>query len=58
MPNLLLFIDEYRFLVHPVVMGTGKRFFTDGMATTKLKPVKSDALSNGVFLHCYQPTRD
>ena len=32
-------IDEYRFLVHPIIMGEGKRFFTDGMATTKLELV-------------------
>src|SRR2546421_1814309 len=23
-------IDEYRFLVHPIIMGRGKRFFKDG----------------------------
>jgi dihydrofolate reductase len=29
-------IDEYRFLVLPVIMGAGKRFFKDGMKITKL----------------------
>jgi len=24
-------IDEYRFLVHPIIMGSGKRFFKDWM---------------------------
>jgi dihydrofolate reductase len=47
-------IDEYHFLVHPVIMGEGKRFFTDGMATTKLELVKSERLDLGVTLHCYR----
>jgi dihydrofolate reductase len=29
--------DEYRLLVHPIIMGSGKRAFKDGMATTTLK---------------------
>jgi dihydrofolate reductase len=27
-------IDEYRFLVHPIIMGRGKRFFKDGHTAT------------------------
>src|SRR6266568_8982994 len=30
-------IDEYRLLVHPIIMGSGKRLFKDGMVTTRLK---------------------
>jgi dihydrofolate reductase len=48
-------IDEYRFLVHPVIMGSGKRFFKDGMHTTGLKLVKTQTLDKGVILLCYQP---
>ena len=48
-------IDEYRFLVHPIVMGSGKRFFKDGMQITRLKLVKTKTLSLGVMLLCYQP---
>jgi dihydrofolate reductase len=51
-------IDEYRFLVHPIVMGSGKRFFKDGMAATKLKLVRTKTLSVGVVLLCYQPARN
>ncbi|HMB93684.1 MAG TPA: dihydrofolate reductase family protein [Rhodothermales bacterium] len=47
-------IDEYRFLVHPIIMGSGKRFFKDGMPTTGLKLVKTEALDLGVMLHCYR----
>jgi dihydrofolate reductase len=50
-------IDEYRFLVHPVLMGSGKRFFKDGMHTTGMKLVKTQTLDSGVILLCYQPAK-
>jgi dihydrofolate reductase len=48
-------IDEYRFLVHPIIIGSGKRFFKDGMQTAGLKIVKTETLDKGVVLQCYQP---
>ena len=50
-------IDEYRFLVHPIIMGSGKRFFKDGMDTTRLKLVKTNTFSLGVVLLCYKPVK-
>jgi len=50
-------IDEYRFLVHPVIMGSGKRFFKDGMHAAGLKLVKTKTLDLGVILLCYQPAK-
>ncbi len=50
-------IDEYRFLVYPVIMGGGKRFFTEGTDTTKLKLVKTQNLPSGVVLLCYEPAK-
>lgn len=47
-------IDEYRFLVHPILVGSGKRFFKDGMQTPRLKPVKTKTLDLGVMLLCYR----
>jgi len=49
-------IDEYKLLVHPSVMGCGKRFFKEGMGITKLKLVESKPLSLGVVLLRYEPT--
>jgi len=43
-------IDEYRFLVQPIVMGRGRRFFIDGMPQTKLRLVESKTLSLGSLL--------
>jgi dihydrofolate reductase len=50
-------IDEYRFLVQPMVMGSGKRFSTDEMPATRLKLVESHPLSLGVLALTYQPDR-
>ena len=48
-------IDEYRFLVHPIIAGSGKRFFADRLVATKLKLVKTKTLQLGVTLDCFQP---
>jgi dihydrofolate reductase len=50
-------IDEYRFLVQPIVMGKGRRFFTDGIPQTKLRLVESQTLSLGVLALTYQPDK-
>jgi dihydrofolate reductase len=49
-------IDEFRFLVHPIVLGPGRRFFAEGMPTTRLDLVRSEALDLGVVELCYQPS--
>lgn len=50
-------IDEYRLLVHPAIVGSGKCFFKDGMGLTKLKLVESKPLSLGVLALTYEPTK-
>jgi dihydrofolate reductase len=50
-------VDEYRFLVHPIMMGSGKRFFTEGMATKKLKVLEAETLDMGVVAHRYETTK-
>ena len=47
-------IDEYRFLVHPVIVGSGKRFFKEGIAAP-LQLVEAKPFSSGVVLLRYQP---
>ena len=40
-------VDELHLLVHPIVVGTGKRMFTEG-ATVPLKLIDSQTFSTGV----------
>lgn len=48
-------IDEYRIMVHPVVLGSGRRLFSDGSARTVLKLVDTKTFSSGVVVLVYQP---
>jgi len=47
-------IDEFRFLIHPVIVGSGKRFFKDGMNTSGMELTKTQPIDKGVVLLCYQ----
>jgi len=47
-------VDDYRLLVYPVVLGSGKRLFQNGGKTT-LKLVETRAFPSGVVLLHYQP---
>jgi len=50
-------VDEYRFLVHPVIAGKGKRFFKEGMNVPGLKIMKTKTMEKGVVLYCYEPVK-
>jgi dihydrofolate reductase len=50
-------VDEYSFLVYPVVLGSGKRVFPDGLRVN-LQLVESKPFPSGVVLMRYQPKRD
>jgi dihydrofolate reductase len=47
-------IDEYRLMLHPVVLGSGKRLFADGVLAA-LQLVEAKPFSSGVLLLRYQP---
>ena len=47
-------IDEYRLMVHPLVLGTGKRLFGDGFPLSRLALVNTLALSSGVLVNTYR----
>src|SRR5437763_16930610 len=51
-------IDEYRLMVFPVVLGSGKRLFPDGDEKKALKLVASKTIPSGVVVLTYQPSRD
>ncbi|HUQ37099.1 MAG TPA: dihydrofolate reductase family protein [Aestuariivirga sp.] len=50
-------VDEFRFLVHPVIIGRGKPFFKDGMRTKGLELVSTKTLALGVMSLTYKPIK-
>ena len=49
-------VDEYRLMVFPVLLGSGKRLFREGSDTTSLRLVEARPVgSDGVLLLTYQP---
>jgi dihydrofolate reductase len=47
--------DEILLLVFPVLLGTGKRFFSDGTPPREFKLVSSKAVASGVIISTYKP---
>ena len=48
-------LDELTLMVHPVVVGSGKRLFKEGRELKRLRLVDSQTTSTGVVLLTYQP---
>jgi dihydrofolate reductase len=48
-------IDEYRLWIFPVLVGTGKRLFADGVVPASLELVTSSVSSTGVVIGTYRP---
>jgi dihydrofolate reductase len=48
-------VDQYVLLVHPLVLGSGRRLFPDGCAPATLRLVKSVPTTTGVIIATYQP---
>jgi dihydrofolate reductase len=47
--------DEVMLLTYPVLLGKGKRFFSDGTPARELALVSSKAGSSGVIVNIYKP---
>jgi hypothetical protein len=48
-------IDEYRIMVFPVLLGSGKRLFKDASNTTHLELVDTRTFESGVTVLTYRP---
>jgi dihydrofolate reductase len=47
-------VDEYRLMIHPIVVGGGKRLFRDGNPLARLTVVDSKTTSKGVAILTYR----
>ena len=48
-------VDEVVLFVYPVLLGRGKRFFSDSADPRKLALVSTKATSTGVLVNVYRP---
>jgi dihydrofolate reductase len=49
-------IDEYVLLIHPLVLGEGRRLFSEGVPPAYLKLASTKTTDKGVIAATYQPT--
>ena len=47
-------VDEYRLAVYPLVLGSGKKLFSDGFALARLSLLESCTLRSGVVVNTYR----
>ena len=48
-------VDEYRLMVHPIVLGSGKKLFRDGATATPMHLVDAKVSTSGLVLLSYRP---
>jgi dihydrofolate reductase len=48
-------VDEYVLLIHPLVLGSGRRLFPDGGSAASLRLVDTKTTTTGVVIATYQP---
>lgn len=47
-------VDEYRLMVYPILLGTGKKLFRDGIAHATLQLTGNRVLASGVVITTYR----
>jgi dihydrofolate reductase len=48
-------VDEYRLMLHPIVLGGGKKLFEDENQTKTLKLVGAKPFTSGIVILTYHP---
>lgn len=49
-------VDRYVLLIHPLVLGSGRHFFTDGGAFAAFHLVSAKGTPSGVVVATYEPS--
>ena len=50
-------VDEYQLIIHPLILGSGRRLFADGGRRSALKLVGAKPTTTGVIIATYRPAR-
>jgi dihydrofolate reductase len=50
-------VDEYRLMLHPIVLGRGKRLFENENQTKTLKLVETKPFASGIVVLTYHPAQ-
>jgi dihydrofolate reductase len=48
-------VDLFRLMTYPVVLGSGRRLFNDGLLPTTMRPVEVTVTDLGIVLGTYEP---
>ena len=48
-------VDEYRLMIHPIVLGNGKRLFREGGTPARMRLVDTKTTTTGVLILTYEP---
>jgi dihydrofolate reductase len=48
-------VDRYQLLIHPLVLGSGRRLFSDGVPCAALRLVSAVPTTTGVIIATYEP---
>lgn len=51
-------VDEYRLWIFPLVLGSGKRLFSEGTVPSGLRLLDNRVSTTGVFIGTYEPAGD
>jgi dihydrofolate reductase len=50
-------VDEYLLLIHPLVLGSGRRLFANGSSFAALELVDSVTTTTGVTIATFRPAK-
>ena len=50
-------VDQYRLMLHPIVLGGGKRLFREGGPASALELIEAATSTSGLVILTYEPAR-